>query len=137
MSIQGDIEAAIAGQVGLSIAGMQTSTGPTTVPRVEGSSRFAAIRQTTRLGTRLEFGQTFWIENYALTLFWAAKTIPRATIQAEWETFTTSLATVAQIGDEGAIPTIEQAYLSATQWGEAHEGHFVTMSATVTVERVE
>lgn len=136
MSIQGDIEGAIVTQLAFAISGIVAQAGPATTPRAEGSPRFGAVRMTTSTGAALEFGQVLWTENYAVTCFWAV-TIPRATVIAEWETFESSIATEPQLGLEGALPTVEFAYLSAKQWGEAADGHFRTMSAVVTVERVQ
>lgn len=137
MSIQGNIESVIVAQVAIGLPGVIVIQGPVTTPRAEGSGRFAAVRKTSGTGTRLEFGQTLWVEQYALTVFWHASSITRETSALEWETFLASIATDPQLGLIASFPTLEQAYVSSQLWGEAHEGHFRTMSATLTVERVE
>lgn len=137
MTIQGDIEAQIGAELEAAIVGAVIVLGPITTPRAEGSARVASVRRTTSTGARLEFAQTEWLEQFALTVFWDAASISRATSQAEWEAFELSIAQSVGLGITATQRSIEEAWLAATQWGEAADGHFRTMSATLAVRRVE
>lgn len=137
MSIQDSIELAIKTQLELAIPGIVVVTGPTTTPEAEGSERFAAVRRTSAAGARLEFAQTLWTESYALTLFWHARTVPRATVIDEWENVQEAFAADPQLFSQSVTETVERSYLSSTLWGEAADSHFRTMTATLVVERVE
>lgn len=137
MSIQGDVEDAIWSKLSGAIAGLVRIDGPGSGPRAEGSARIAAIRKTSGTGTRLEFGQTTWSESFLVQLSWAAKSIDRETSALEWEAFRAALLADPDLALVATLPTLEQAWLSSELWGEAVDGHFRTMAATVTVERVE
>jgi hypothetical protein len=136
VSIQGDIEDALWAKVSGAIAGLVRIDGPGSGPRAEGSERVAAIRKTAGTGTRLEFGQTLWSESFGMTLAWQVKHA-RETCATEWEAFRAALVADPDLALVATIPTLEQAWLSAELWGEAADAHFRTMTATVTVERVE
>lgn len=136
MSIQGDIEDALWAKLSGAIAGLVRIDGPGSGPRAEGSARFAAVRKTAGTGARLEFGQTAWTETFAVTVGWQV-TLLRETSAAEWEAFRAALAADPDLALVATIPSLEQAWLSSEFWGEAVDAHFRTLSATITVERVE
>lgn len=137
MSVQATIEQAIATYIGLAISGATVVRGPITTPRAEGNDRLVSVRMTGGTAARLDFAQTAWTELYALTFFWTRSAFTRDQAIDEWEAFRNVIATSPglTLGNPGL--TFERAYVSSEQWGEAFEGHFLTMSATVTVERVE
>lgn len=137
MSVQRTIEQAIGTYVGIAISGAAIVYGPTTVPRAEGKNRTVVIRATSATGTRLDFAQTAWVESYAVTFLWARSVYTRDQAADEWEAFRLQIegAPGLTLGNPGL--TLERAYVSSSVWGEAFEGHFLTLSATLTVERVE
>ncbi len=136
MSIQGDIEDALWSKLSGAISGLVRIDGPGSGPRAEGSERIAAIRKTGGTATRLEFGDSLWVETFQLSLAWQVKH-SRETAALEWEAFRAALLADPDLALVAMIPTLEQAWLSSELWGEAADAHFRTMTATVTVERVE
>jgi hypothetical protein len=136
LSVQGDIEDALWTKVSAALSGVVRIDGPPTGPRAEGSERVGAIRKVSGVGTRLEFGQTAWSETFAVWIGWQVKH-SRETCAAEWEAFRAALVADPDLALVATIPSLEQAWLSSEVWGEAADAHVRTMSATVTVERVE
>lgn len=136
MSVQGDLESAILLFVGLAIPGITAIQGPSTLPNVEGSTRAVSVRKTAGAATRLEFAQTLWAETFALTCYWAA-TIPRETVLVEWESVRDALQDDPELGVSGTHRGLERSWLATETWGEAMDGHFRIMAASMVVERVE
>lgn len=134
MSLQSGIEQALADMLSKAILGLEATIGPKPVPVLEGSTRFASVRQTDASATRIEFGQSEIAENYRLTVYWS-KLIARGDVFTEWATFRAALIADPQLGDTHTGVT--DAYVSTTAWGEAHDAPHRTMQADVTIERVE
>lgn len=137
MSLQGDTEAAILALVQAALPAAIRIQGPTTQPRSEGSGRLISCRKVSSSATRLEFGQSLYSEAFALTCYWA-NTLARETAALEWELVRVGgFAATPQLGLVATVPGIEQAFIASETWGEAHDGQFRIMSASLTVERVE
>ena len=101
MSVIGDIEADLAGKLETAITGAgNVVSGPVSQPRAEGKPRSASVRVTVGNAQRLDFGQNNWSEAYAVTVWWHAATVSRATRHTEWEAF--AAAPFRQRADEGA-----------------------------------
>lgn len=136
MSIQGDIEADLAGKLETAIVGVgNAETGSLSQPKAEGRPRVAAVRATVGSSTRLAFGQNEWAEAYAVTVWWSRVAVNRATRADEWEAFAEALRLDSWLG--GTIAGVYDAFLSDTSWGDAIDSPWVTMSAVVVVSRVE
>lgn len=137
MSLQGSTETAILAFIAAGLPAAVRIQGPTTQPKAEGSGRLVSCRKIGSAATRLEFGQSLFAESFALTCFWA-NTIPRETAALEWEGLRVALfAAVPGLGLAASVPGLERSYIASETWGEAHDGHFRIMSATLAVERVE
>ncbi len=134
MSIQTDIEQQIGIVLQGAIPGIAVSYGSTAQPSVEGDQRAAVVRAFQGTATRLRFGQTQWEEAYAVTCYWRP-TVDRNTRMDEWQAFADSLLVnqYLQLGIDGLI----EAWLSESAWGEATDGGYATMVATVSASRVE
>jgi hypothetical protein len=133
MSIQSATEDALVAMIQVSIPGLTAEAGPKTIPRVEGETRYALVRRVSGRATRLDYGQTEWVEAYGLTVFWAA-TIDRADMATEWEAFAADLLADQYLG--AVIDGLQDAYLNETRWGEAQDSSLTTMTAVIETVRV-
>ena len=135
-SAQATIEAAIGTYVGIAIPSAVIHLGPMTAPRVEGGPRAAAIRMVSAQGSRLDFAQTLFREAYQVTLYWATS-LGRDVATDEWDAFRVLISASPGLTLGNPPFGLERAFVSAMQWGEAFEGHFRIVSATIEVERIE
>lgn len=134
MSNRGDIEDQIVSMLESAIAGLSASRGPEPPGRIEGSARRATVYQTTAEATRLDWGQNEISETYVVKCYWHSQ-ITRDTRMDEWEAFEAAILADPRLSD--VVTGTIQAYVSSADWGEAHEGQLVLMTAEITVGRVE
>jgi hypothetical protein len=134
LSIQGDIEAALIVVLEANISDLVAEVGARSIPQIEGVGRYAAVRKLAGSGDRIEFGQTDWNEDYRVTVYWPVS-VDRDDSIDDWDAFSDALLADATLGE--SVTGLYDAYLSETEWGEAHEAHIRTMTATVAVKRVE
>ncbi len=134
MSIQAEIEAALVTMLKLAISELTAELGARSIPQIEGNGRYAAVRKLAGSADRIDFGQSEWTEEYRITVYWPVS-VERDDSIDEWQTFTDALLADADLG--GLIDGVFDAYVSGTEWGEAHEANIRTMTASVTVLRVE
>lgn len=134
MSLQADIESELETLLLASIPGVVVHKGPITGPEIEGTERVASVRRQSAAGSRLEFGQTEWVDTFQLTVYWSM-TVDREVAATEWEAFVTALLAEANLN--GNITGLTQAWLSATSWSEPLDSSTRAMVAEVTIERVD
>lgn len=136
MSVQGDIETAIAGHLSDAITGGTNYTlGPISQPRVEGVARWASVRATIGDSDRLEYGQSGITEAYGIVVWWRTKAVTREASMTEWEAFRTLVLEDPTL--VGSNVSIVDAWVGATQWAEGEESQFRTMTAELIVSRIE
>jgi len=135
MSVESDLESALATMLGTYTVGLDhTTQGPKSQPSVEGSSRHAAVRALGSRGDRIVYGQSTWTDALAVTVWWRT-TIDRTTRLDEWAAFRDALVADQYLG--GNVVGLQDAYLVLETWGEAQDGAFVVMAAEIETERVE
>jgi len=137
MSLQETLEAALETYAVLAIPGLTILRGPASTPDVEGNGRALVVRMVRASATRLDFSQTEWRDTFALTFFWSRAGYTRSQAIDDWEAFRLVMDTAEglTLGNPGI--TLERAWLSSMAWGEAVDGHFRTLVATVEMDRVE
>jgi len=135
VSVESQLETALGVMLEANAVGYgNVTTGPVTIPEVEGSLRHASVRMLGSRGARLDYGQTEWTDSVAVTCYWRS-TIDRSDRLTEWEAFRDALAADQDL--DGNVEGLSDAYLVLEAWGEAKDGAYVVMAAEIETRRIE
>ncbi len=134
MSVQGDLETAVAGVATGAIAGLTSILGVRTLAQIEGDARTVMVRVASSSGSRLSFGQTEFTDQVEMTFIWPAS-VDRDTTITEFEAFTAALTADNKLS--GSVLGLLDCWVSDWTRSDSFESAVTTIAATIETRRID